>query len=157
MSNITPELVIDEQTRLPLSKWRKEIKTLNHSKCLYCGASDGGTYKTRLESHHIFSRALYPELTNSLENGVCLCHSCHRILHGSSHCGMYLEDSSGIVATTASSIECVILQHVQTSILISLPPGEYAVLKAYAESRGESVNAFINRAIDETMEREKTP
>ena len=28
-------------------------------------------------------------------------------------------------------------------------------VKAHAESRGESVNAFINRAIDETMEREK--
>ena len=27
-------------------------------------------------------------------------------------------------------------------------------IKAHAESRGESVNAFINRAIDETMERE---
>ncbi len=29
-------------------------------------------------------------------------------------------------------------------------------IKAHAESRGESVNAFINRAIDETIEREAT-
>ena len=27
-------------------------------------------------------------------------------------------------------------------------------IKAHAESKGESVNAFINRAIDETMERD---
>ena len=27
-------------------------------------------------------------------------------------------------------------------------------IKAHAERRGESLNAFINRAIDETMERE---
>lgn len=27
-------------------------------------------------------------------------------------------------------------------------------IKAHAEHRGESLNAFINRAIDETMERE---
>lgn len=30
----------------------------------------------------------------------------------------------------------------------------YETVQAHAESRGESVNAFINRAIDETMERE---
>ncbi len=28
-------------------------------------------------------------------------------------------------------------------------------IKTHAESRGESVNAFINRAIDETIERER--
>lgn len=31
----------------------------------------------------------------------------------------------------------------------------YAFVQAHAESQGESVNAFINRAIDETMERDK--
>lgn len=29
------------------------------------------------------------------------------------------------------------------------------IIKAHAEGRGESVNGFINRAIDETMERDK--
>ena len=29
-----------------------------------------------------------------------------------------------------------------------------AVIKGHASERGESVNAFINRAIDETMERD---
>ena len=28
-------------------------------------------------------------------------------------------------------------------------------MKAHAESHGESVNGFINRAIDETMDRDK--
>lgn len=40
-------------------------------------------------------------------------------------------------------------------IEIIVPKGEKGLIKAHAESRGESVNAFINRAIDETMEREK--
>ena len=31
----------------------------------------------------------------------------------------------------------------------------YATVQAHADSQGESVNAFINRAIDETMERDK--
>ena len=31
------------------------------------------------------------------------------------------------------------------------------IIRAHAESRGESVNAFINRAIDETIERDSKP
>lgn len=37
---------------------------------------------------------------------------------------------------------------------IAVPKGQKDAIKAHAESRGESVNAFINRAIDEAMERE---
>lgn len=40
-------------------------------------------------------------------------------------------------------------------IQITMPKGRKDEIKAHAEDRGESVNAFINRAIDETMEREK--
>lgn len=32
---------------------------------------------------------------------------------------------------------------------------KYDIVQAHAESHGESVNAFINRAIDETIERDK--
>ena len=38
---------------------------------------------------------------------------------------------------------------------LTLPKGKKDVIKAHAEARGESVNAFIGRAIDETMERDK--
>ena len=34
--------------------------------------------------------------------------------------------------------------------------GKKALIKAHAESRGESVNAFINRAIDETIDRDQS-
>jgi len=40
-------------------------------------------------------------------------------------------------------------------ISIAMPKGRKEIIKAHAEARGESVNAFINRAIDETMERDK--
>ena len=30
------------------------------------------------------------------------------------------------------------------------------LIKAHAESKGESINGFVNRAINETMEREKS-
>ena len=39
---------------------------------------------------------------------------------------------------------------------IAVPKGKKDLIKAHAEARGESVNAFINRAIDEAMERDKS-
>lgn len=38
---------------------------------------------------------------------------------------------------------------------IRMPKGRKAVIQAHAQSQGESVNGFVNRAIDETMERDK--
>jgi len=40
-------------------------------------------------------------------------------------------------------------------INLTVPKGRKDVIKSHAEAKGESVNAFINRAIDETMERER--
>ena len=37
---------------------------------------------------------------------------------------------------------------------LRLPKGQKDTVKAYAEAQGESLNAFINRAISETMERD---
>ena len=34
--------------------------------------------------------------------------------------------------------------------------GRKDLIKAHAESKGESINGFVNRAINETMEREKS-
>ena len=39
-------------------------------------------------------------------------------------------------------------------VSIAMPKGKKAEIKAHAESRGESVNAFVNRAIDEAIERD---
>lgn len=37
---------------------------------------------------------------------------------------------------------------------LTMPKGQKDAIQAHAEARGESVNAFINRAITETMERD---
>ncbi len=37
---------------------------------------------------------------------------------------------------------------------VRVPLGQKAMVKAHAEAQGESLNAFINRAIAETMERD---
>lgn len=42
-------------------------------------------------------------------------------------------------------------------ISVAAPKGRKDAVKAHAEARGESVNGFINRAIDETMERDLLP
>ena len=43
----------------------------------------------------------------------------------------------------------------QDNILIRVPKGRKAELQAHAESRGESLNGFIVRAVDETIERDE--
>lgn len=40
-------------------------------------------------------------------------------------------------------------------INLTVPKGQKEAIKAHAESRGESVNGFINRAIKQTMESDK--
>lgn len=39
-------------------------------------------------------------------------------------------------------------------ISLVLPKGKKAIIKAHTDSKGQSVNGFINEAIDEKMERE---
>lgn len=41
-------------------------------------------------------------------------------------------------------------------INLTVPKGQKEQIKAHAEAQGESVNAFINRAIAETMDRDIT-
>lgn len=40
-------------------------------------------------------------------------------------------------------------------IKVRVPKGAKETIKSHAESRGESVNGFINRAINETIERDE--
>ena len=41
-------------------------------------------------------------------------------------------------------------------IKLRVPKGNKETIQAHAEAHSESVNGFINRAIEETMERDKT-
>lgn len=40
-------------------------------------------------------------------------------------------------------------------IKVRVSKGNKDIIKAHAESKGESLNGFVNRAIDEAMERDK--
>ena len=39
------------------------------------------------------------------------------------------------------------------SVMIRMPKGKKEQIKTFAESKGESLNGFVNRAIDEAMEK----
>ncbi len=58
----------------------------------------------------------------------------------------------GFTEAQARAHKKYIAQFVETKVRMT--PERREQIKAHAEARGESVNAFINRAIDEAMERE---
>ena len=62
---------------VPFYKWARSVKenTWHHS-CEICWST------SKLEAHHILPSAMFPELTCDIDNGICLCHDCHVILHG---------------------------------------------------------------------------
>lgn len=41
------------------------------------------------------------------------------------------------------------------TITVHVPKGKKDIIRAHAADRGESMNQFVTRAIDETMERDK--
>ena len=40
-------------------------------------------------------------------------------------------------------------------IAMRVPKGKREVIQAHAQDQGESINAFLNRAVDETIERDQ--
>ena len=51
---------------------------------------------------------------------------------------------------------CYVCNHIKNnydSVMIRMPKGKKDQIKAYAESKNESLNGFVNRAIDEAMEK----
>ena len=59
----------------------------------------------------------------------------------------------GFTEAQARAHKKYIAQFVETKIRMT--PEHREEVREHAENRGESLNAFINRAIDETMERDK--
>lgn len=58
---------------------------------------------------------------------------------------------------TSSVVKDRYNKKVYDEIKVRVPKGRKEVLQSYTASKGESLNAFINRAINEAIERESTP
>lgn len=55
---------------------------------------------------------------------------------------------------TSSAVKDRYNKKVYDEIKVRVPKGHKAKIQAHAEQKGESVNAFINRAINEAMQRD---
>ena len=55
--------------------WVKEVKTRDGEKCVLCGAGQ------HLEAHHVFSFKNCVSLRLDPDNGITLCHWCHKKYH----------------------------------------------------------------------------
>ena len=58
-----------------LDKWRKAVYKKFNCTCQKCHT------RTKCHAHHIFSWNSYEDLRFVVENGICLCPSCHRTFH----------------------------------------------------------------------------
>lgn len=59
------------------------------------------------------------------------------------------------MAKTRSEINNAYAKKAYDDIRLQVPKGQKEVIKAHADSKGETLGGFIKRAINETMTREK--
>lgn len=67
--------------------------------------------------------------------------------------GMNMEDKKKVSAAQQKAVNKYVKENYDR-INVNMPKGRKEAVKAHAEARGESLNAFINRAILEAMERD---
>lgn len=58
-------------------EWKKAVYKKDNYTCCVCGCSGKG----KVDAHHIFHYARFPEYRYELWNGVTLCKKCHRYNH----------------------------------------------------------------------------
>ena len=74
--NLTNKDRIDRRCVKGYSEWREEVFKKDNFICRQCGTNK------RLQAHHIYMWAKYPELRFNIENGITLCKDCHKQVRG---------------------------------------------------------------------------
>lgn len=62
---------------VPAHKWATAVKARSNYTCEICWCTD-----VRMEAHHILPVSLFPDRALDVDNGLCLCHHCHYLIHG---------------------------------------------------------------------------
>lgn len=66
--------------RLRRIDWATAIKHRDGYKCVECGKSP--KEKRFLQAHHIKPQSQFPKLKREMDNGITLCHWCHKKYDG---------------------------------------------------------------------------
>ena len=70
--------ICGEEYKWLVDKWSKTIKIRDNYTCQICGFKGDNS---SLNSHHIFYKNKYPQLSLNLNNGITLCLTCHKEIH----------------------------------------------------------------------------
>lgn len=62
--------------------WRRSVLKRDEYLCRVCWEEEGKEVTTNLETHHIYPVSSNPELEFDPENGIALCHPCHKNVTG---------------------------------------------------------------------------
>lgn len=57
-----------------LKRWARACKKRDGNQCAMCGCKK---LSKRIQVHHIYPKAIFPERAYELRNGICLCAGCH--------------------------------------------------------------------------------
>ena len=79
----TYTLIYGERTQFKkhyFSKWGKEVRERDNNTCQRCNAEK--TTPHSIHAHHIAPSYYFSELGLNIDNGITLCSSCHRSIHG---------------------------------------------------------------------------
>lgn len=120
---------------VPKYRWSAEVRKFGESRCIFCGSTE------KPEAHHVKPKSQFQEYALDLDNGVVLCHRCHKRLH---YCG-------------GNEIQKKAEEEVQLRILLAIPKGQKATIEAAAKAVDESVNQYAQTAMLARMGLEEWP
>jgi hypothetical protein len=64
-----------KEMKYAIMSWSKTVKKRDNHKCTWCNSTQN------LKAHHIWHKAYCPESALDPDNGITLCHDCHKEQH----------------------------------------------------------------------------
>ena len=129
---------------VPQYKWARTLKAICDNRCVICGSTE------KLEAHHIIPSSLRPDLANDLNNGLCLCHTCHWLYHNGNYGNNPKIDHNYIRPVDLDRFKMV-KDFKEHCALIILTADQKKMIEDAAAKNGETVNDMIVRLTEEDL------